>query len=231
MWRRLLLVLLAVVAGCAAPGQHAVETTPAPIPADSYIEAAHRGAAVYRILPGQSLLLVRVGRDGPARKLGHDHAVSSENLTGFIAVGGESSESRADIAFAVRDLAVDKPGYRERLGLDTTPSEDDIAGTYKNMLKVLEPELYPWVTARARVASAGARGPQLAVSVTLHGATAEFLVPVTLATTGSTLTARGSAEIRHSDFGLVPFSAMGGLLRVADALSVEVLIVAQRVDG
>ena len=229
MLRLLLWVLIALATGCAAPDDRGLETTSAPIAADSYLEAAHRGTPVYAILPEKSLLLIHVGRDGPARRLGHDHAVASEQLTGFVALGAEAGDGHADVAFPVRNLIVDKPAYRERLGLDSRPTEADIAGTYSNMLKVLEPDLYPWVSVRLRVASLGADGAQLATSVTLLGATAEYLVPVTLETGDSTLTARGSAVIRHSDFGLEPFSTLGGLLRVADELPIELHIVARRV--
>ncbi|MDH4042179.1 MAG: YceI family protein [Gammaproteobacteria bacterium] len=223
--------LLALLAGCAAPGDRGVESAPSPVEADSYFEAARRGAPVYEVVPEQSLLLIHVGRDGAARRLGHDHAVASEQLSGFVALGTQPGEWRADIAFPVRNLTVDKPEYRERLGLDTQPTEADIAGTYGNMLRVLEPDLYPWVSVRLRLAAIGDGGPELAASVTLHGSTAEYLVPVTLETGPSTLTARGRVVIRHSDFGLEPFSAMGGLLRVADELPLEFYIVARRLPG
>jgi hypothetical protein len=34
--------------------------------------------------------------------------------------------------------------------------------------------------------------------------------------------------VRHSDFGLVPFSAAGGLLKVADEVTVDFELVATR---
>lgn len=226
--RRLLTILVALLTACAAPGERGSETGAPPIPADSYLESARRGSSVFEILPAQSLLLIHVGRAGPAARLGHDHAVASENLSGFIELGRDAAESRADVAFPVRDLVVDKAAYRERLGLDTRPTGDDIAGTYGNMLKVLEPDLYPWVAMSARPAAVTDDGMELSVSVTLRGASAEFLVPVKLAVEQDQLTAYGSVVIHHSDFGVEPFSTMGGLLRVADELGIALEITARR---
>jgi len=213
--------VLLLLAGCTQPVAIREETSPPPLPEASYAAAARSGAAVYRLLPQESLILVHVGRAGAMQRLGHEHAVASEDVRGFVEWHADASAARADIAFAVRDLIVDKPQYRERLELDTTPSADDVAGTYANMLRVLEPDTYPWVTAQARIAETGAGKPTLAVSVTLHGTTFEYLVPVDLAVDERRIAVTGHATIRHSDFGLSPFSAAGGLLRVADELDID----------
>lgn len=155
--------------------------------------------------------------------------MASENLSGFVEYGDDPARARADIAFPLRELIVDRPEHRMHFALDTEPSADDVAGTYTNMLKVLEPDAHPWATMRALVASADGTELELAVSVTLHGATAEYLLPARISVVGDRLTADADAVIRHSDFGVTPFSAMGGLLRVADELEVELHIVAGRI--
>jgi len=221
-------VLLAVVAGCTTPVERVPEKTPAPLPEASYAEAARQGSVVYEILPQESLLLVRVGRGGRAKRLGHEHAVASEDLAGFVEYGDDPDRARADIAFPLRGLIVDKPAYREHFALDTEPSAEDIAGTYSNMLKVFEPSSYPWATMHAEVASIDGDALQLGVSVTLHGATAEYLLPASISVEDGWLVADASALIRHSDFGVEPFSAAGGLLRVADELTVELHLVGRR---
>lgn len=220
--------LLAVLAGCAVPVEQVREDSPAPLPAASYVQAARQGARVYEIVPQDSLLLVRVGRAGRAQRLGHEHAVASETLAGFVELGDDPTTARADIAFALRELVVDKAEYREHFALDTEPSPDDIAGTYSNMLKVLEPSTYPWATIRALVLSVDGADLQLGASVTLHGATAEYLLPARIRIENDRLTADVSGTIRHSDFGVEPFSAMAGLLRVADELAIELHLVGRR---
>src|ERR1044071_8010557 len=55
-------------------------------------EAAGGGASVYRVEPGDSLVVVRVYRGGRLAKLGHDHVVSSKDVRGFI----DADQGRGD---------------------------------------------------------------------------------------------------------------------------------------
>lgn len=222
-------VLAAVCAGCAAPIEVVPELSPAPLPAGTYREAARAGAPVYEILREESIMLVRVGRAGRAKRLGHEHAVASEHLVGFVEFGGDPATARADIVFPLRELVVDNPEHRAHFALDTDPSEDDILGTYGNMLKVLEPDTYPWAAVHLRIASVDGDTLALATSVTVHGMTVEYLLPARIRVDGNRLTADADAVVKHSDFGLEPFSAAGGLLRVADELEVELHVVARRI--
>lgn len=177
--------------------------------------------AVYRIRSEESLVLIRVGRAGKMAHLAHDHAVASVDVQGFVELAPDPSASRAEIAMPLLNLLVDEPGYRQRLGLEKEISSDDIASTYSNMRKVLEAELFPWVKVEARFASAQSEPPELSVSITMHGMTMEYLVPAHLEITDERLVVSGELVLKQSDFGLVPFSAVGGLLQVADELEIE----------
>ncbi len=212
-----------LLAGCTESTLRTDETSVAPLPEESYLRAAD-SSRVYRIDPQRSVIIVRTGREGPAARLGHDHAIASEGLSGFVEVHKDPNRSRADVAFAMRELIVDKQEYRDEFDLDTTPSESDVAGTYANMLKVVPPDMHPWVTINATIAEPGT----LAVAVTLAGRTVSYLVPATIDSDGDTATVRGSTTIRHEDFGLSPFSAVGGLLRVSDEMTVRFDITAER---
>ncbi|MDJ0916596.1 MAG: YceI family protein [Woeseiaceae bacterium] len=214
-----------LLAGCTESAVRTDEATNAPLPADSYLAVAD-DSRVYRIDPQRSVILVRTGRSGPAARLGHDHAIASESIAGFVEIHDDPNRSRADVAFAIRELIVDKPEYRDQLQLDTTPSESDIAGTYTNMLKVVPPDPHPWITINATIAEPGT----LAVAVTLTGRTVNYVVPATIDGDRERATVRGSTTIRHTDFGLSPFSAVGGLLRVSDELDVRFDITAERVS-
>ncbi len=221
----------AALAGCTQPVPRIDEPTAAPLPASDYAEAARDGADVYRLDPGRSLILVRVGRTGAMRNLGHDHAIASTDVQGFVALFDDIERSRADIVFPLRNLRVDEPRHRERLGLDAGPDENDIAGTYTNMLRVLEPELAPWAQLSARVAVAEAGDTELRVTVGLHGHERVLTLPLAFERAGDRLLARGSALLTHADFGLEPYSAAGGLLKVADELDVRFEFVALRTQS
>jgi len=227
--RQFRLALLLVLAACTQPVPIEDETARPPLPEASYAEAAKSGAAVYRILPQQSLILVRVGRAGRMQRLGHEHAVASEDVHGLVEINENPSASRAHVVLPIRNLIVDKAEYRERLELDTGPSADDVAKTYTNMLKVFQPQLYPWVEAQARLATEEGGQATLAVSITLHGASFEYLLPVDLEVDAERLVVSGQATIKHSEFGVTPFAAAGGLVRVADEFEVEFRLVGQPV--
>jgi len=226
--KRSLLVLVIALAACVRPAPVMDTTSASPLPAASYIEAAEDGRDVYRILAQESLLLVRVGRAGRMQRFGHEHAVASEDLQGFVEIDVGLTVSRADVVFPLHDLVVDKAEYRERLQLDSEPSADDIAGTYANMLRVLDAAQYPWVEIRAGIESGPPEQPRLRVAIVLQGQTFELLVPARLEIGGDHIIVSGNAVIRHSDFDLQPFSALGGLLQVADELAVDFRVVGER---
>jgi len=223
-----------LLASCARPvvgpeARDAFDPGDAPLPHAEYRRAIADGDVVYTIDPLRSRVLARVGRDGPMKNLGHDHAIASEDVAGYVLFADDPAVSRADIAIPLTRLIVDGPGYRTRFGLDPEVPESAIAGTARNMQdKVLESELYPWVTASARFASADTVPASLAVSVTLRGTTHEYLVPVALNVAGDELAVNGSFAIRHGDFAMTPFSAAGGLLRVAEQIDVEFALIAVR---
>ena len=230
---RLLAILIPglLVQAATAQSPLAGEEPPAsPLPEASYAAAALSGATVYRILPQESVILIRVGRAGLLKRLGHDHVLASEDVQGLVEFRDDPTVSRANLVVPLGKLIVDKPEYRERLGYDTQPSAADVAGTYTNMLKVLEPGLYPWVEVNARIASPDAVRPILNVSITLRGATFEYRLPVDLEIDDKHIFVSGHVTIRHSEFGLKLFAAAAGLLRVADKLEIEFRLVGEAVS-
>jgi polyisoprenoid-binding protein YceI len=184
---------------------------------------------VYRIDPERSLLLMLVGRDGTLKNLGHDHVIASEDLAGFVLAADDASASRADLLMPLQSLIVDNAEYRTRFGLEPDVPASSIEGTTRNMQdKVLESALYPLAQVSARFASVYDEPKTLSVSITLHGTAFEYTVPVQLNIDPAELTAKGAMTIRHADFGLTPFSAAGGLLRVAEEIELSFELVAPR---
>ena len=225
-----ILLLLLALAGCVRPVP-APEAPAGPLlPEAAYIEAARQGAAVYRIEAPESYVLVRVGRAGRMKNLGHDHVIASENVEGLVALHDDPAASRADLLVPLQLLIVDKPEYRAQIGLEGKLSESAVDGTSSNMQdKVLESAIYPWVQVTARFASAQSDPQTLSVSVTLHGATFEYLVPVDLQVEPDRLFIKGEMTMQHEDFGLTPFSAAGGLIKVAEQLELQFMLVARRI--
>lgn len=179
---------------------------------------------MYEVDATSSRIFVRVGRSGAMARFGHDHIVASEAVSGFVELDDALELVRADLAFASADLIVDKPEYRARFALDTSPSEQDVSDTYTNMLKVLQPAANPWV----QIAVAPASADAVQTTIQLNGRSITRTVPVDRTIAPDRLRVTGRTRLSHSEFGLEPFTALGGLLAVADEFDVIVEIDAVR---
>jgi polyisoprenoid-binding protein YceI len=227
-------VLALLIAACAplihetapAPGP-AASPAPASFPRGDYEQAAAQGKAVYRVDPARSLIAITVRRGGSLARLGHDHLVASHTVQGYIA----PQESRADLYIPLGELSVDEPALRAEAGLDTQPSESDIAGTRANMLdKVLETQRFPFALVRVSGLEKMPTGVRLTVAITLHGVTRTFGVPAQIDAGRDGMSVAGSIEFDQSDFGIVPFSILGGAIQVQDRISLRFRIQARH-DG
>jgi hypothetical protein len=166
--------------------------------------------------------VIEVRRAGSLARLGHDHVVAARNVAGYVA----PEAGRADLYVTLDDLVVDEPTLRKEAGFDTQPSESDIAGTRANMLeKVLESGKFPH--ALIRVDRAGARD-RLAISITLHGVTRTLEVPVQIDMEDRQASVTGRLEFNQTEFGITPFSILGGAIQVQDRLNLQFTIRAQR---
>ncbi|MDP3859166.1 MAG: YceI family protein [Stagnimonas sp.] len=188
----------------------------------------------YRINAAASQVRIYAFRAGAARKAGHNHVLGVPQFEGEILL---PSENPADAAFAIRvplsALVIDDTASRAATGGNfiSPRSADDIAGTRQNLLgaKGLDAERFPdlWLHS---VAIAG-DWPVLVVELatTLHGLTATQPVVLRVEHDAQGLRARGSFALRQSDFGLTPFSVLGGLLAVQDAVAIDFDIRAEAV--
>lgn len=226
-----LAVIAVLAAGCArlAPAPVAVpEAAPPGFPAADYVRAAAAGEPVLRVDPARSLAVVHVDRAGPLARFGHEHVVASHDLHGYVRLAHAGGRVRADLYAPLAALAVDEPRLRAEAGLDTRPAPSDIEGTRRNMLdKVLEAQDYPYVVVRLRPRAVGGESATLEAEVSLHGRTRTLPVAVRLERPDArTLRARGRFALAQSDFGIAPYSALGGALRVADRLEVAFTVYA-----
>ncbi len=55
----------------------------------------------------------------------------------------------------------------------------------------------------------------------LHGIKKQLLVPVTALVSGKDLVVQGAFAFKQTDFGVKPYSVLGGVLSVQDEVSIE----------
>lgn len=200
------------------------------LPVQYYEAALQRGDSVYRVDPDNSLVTVYVYREGPLARLGHDHVVADRAVSGLAAWSADATVARADLLLTVASLTVDDPDLREKAGFKSEPSADDISGTRGNMLKSVDADTFPEITARVTLLRPP---PDTRVSVELfwHDVTRVYELPIELSRGADHFSANGTFEVLQSDFGIEPFSVFGGALSVADRLDVSISLRGTRVQG
>ena len=226
-WGAVLATLALLLGACAlpapAPGNAGGRDMPAGFPVDYYADVLRRGGRVLRVSPAESLLVIEVRRAGALARLGHDHVVASRDVQGYVA----ESEARADLYLPLDRMTVDEAELRAQSGFDTTPSAGDIEGTRRNMLGALEASRHPHAVVRVKSWSGG----QAQLELTLNGVTREMTVPATIESGEGTLAISARLSLRQTDFGITPFSILGGAIQVQDAVDLRLRLYARRVGG
>lgn len=171
-------------------------------------------------MAGDNELRVLVYRGGTAARLGHNHVLRAGDLRVDWPAAGPV------LGFRLDALVIDPPALRAQLGEAFASAVDDEAraGTRANLLKALDAGAHPEVVVRAlrQVGEGGQRAVE--AEITLHGVTRRqwFTADV------DGRRARGQLVLRQSDFGIQPFTVLGGLLAVQDALIVQFELTAPR---
>lgn len=212
--------LMTLIAACSQPAHEpasiqARDSPPADFPAATYAQAAAHGQRVLQVDSAHSLLVITVRRGGTLARLGHDHVVASHALQGFV----QPDQGRADLFVALDKLSVDEPALRAQAGLDSQPSTADIAATRANMLdKVLQTSQFPFARIHVQTPPNATGEVTLALDLTLHGVTRSLSVPAQLRDERDGLHINGELSFDQSNFGITPFSILGGAIKVQDKL-------------
>jgi len=220
---------LLLLAACqTAPPPAGEHTAPQAAPAAAALPMA---GARFRVDPAASEIRLLVYRAGPLARFGHNHAVVGRPR-GEIVAGATAAASGFRLELAVASLEVDDPEARAEEGGDFSSRVSDEArrGTREHMLgkDVLDAADYPEIEIGS-ISLAGPRwNPDVTARVTLRGATRELRFPAAVVQDGTRLTVIASFPLRQSDFGITPYSALGGGLRVQDRIDVRVRLLARR---
>ena len=193
-------------------------------------------AQVYEVDAEASEVYWRVYR-GPgalSQRFGHNHVVSVGAIAGQVLLSPELEQSRFELEIPVAALVVDDPELRAREGEEfaSTPSDDDIAGTRRNMLSddVLDAASHPLVRVSGVGPTVEGGEQRLEVTFELLGRLIPFTVPTSIEIDGDTLEAEGAFRLTHEELGMRPFSVMMGALTVGEPLDFVYRVVARRVE-
>ncbi|MGE5128034.1 MAG: YceI family protein [Sphingomonadaceae bacterium] len=191
------------------------------------------GAQPYAVQSTQSEIRLLVYRAGPLARFGHNHVIIGP-VRGEIWAGRTSEQSGFLLEIPVEALTVDPAAARAQEGKEFAAqvSAEARQGTREHMLgeEVLDAPRHPVIRVESVALSGPHWNPTVVARVTLRGATRELKFPAAVVEQGARLTVIASFALRQSDFGIEPYSALGGGLRVADEIRVRIRLEARRVD-
>jgi len=224
---------LALLAGCAPVAeqpQAPARDHPAAFPQSFYDAARARGEPVYRIDTARSIAVIRVYRAGQLARFGHDHVVASRDIRGFVLLSADVQQGRADLYVPLDTMTVDEPALRAQADFQTQPSLVDIENTRRNMLdKTLESTRYPFAVLHL-TPRPGQLLPNISVNadITLRGNTRTQVVPVDIEASAGLLRISGQFGLHQSEYGIAPYSVLGGALQVQDRIDIRFELYATR---
>jgi polyisoprenoid-binding protein YceI len=190
------------------------------------------GSVHYRVDAQHSEIEFLVYKAGAFSAFGHNHTVEAREASGEVYLAPDFKDSMFSLKLPVKDFEIDRAEARDAAGADFSshPSASDIQGTREHMLGAdsLDAEKYPEVTIQSVSVSGEAAKVEMTVRITLHGSTRDVKTQVSVSREGDDLTAAGDFELRQTEFGMQPFSALGGALQVADAFKVHFKILCHK---
>ncbi len=168
-------------------------------------------AGTYRFGPDNGTLSVNTARTGAVARAGHDLLLRVTDWEGTLEIGADSAPSRVEVR-------ADGGSLKVLEGTGGMQALDD--GDRANIEQTIDDEVLrrDQITFRStEVASAG-DGLRVTGDLTLLGHTAPLSLDVAVADDGA-LTA--AAVVRQTDFGMKPYSALFGALKVANEVRVS----------
>jgi polyisoprenoid-binding protein YceI len=194
-----------------AAGQKSPKKPAAPPPAPA--------AKTYNLVPAESSFTIFVGKAGALSFLAHDHNIAVKSFAGRVVV------PEAGAAQGSLELEVDA---RSLIVLDKVSDKDRAEITKSMNEAVLETAKFPKITFRS-VGISNVNGASLTVNgdLTLHGVTRRIAVPVNISATPQLLRATGKYTLKQTDFGITPYSAAAGAIRVKNEVVLSFNIVAK----
>ena len=166
----------------------------------------------YKLGPADGTLSVRTGRTGAAAKAGHDLVIHVTAWEATLAVADDPAATSLEVDADAASLRV-----REGTGGMQSLGDDDKA----NIQQTIDDDVLKGraITFRS-TAVTGADG-RLTVQgeLTLAGTTRPLAFDLDVGDDGRL---RGVAVVKQSDWGMKPYSALFGALKVADDVRVEI---------
>jgi polyisoprenoid-binding protein YceI len=173
-----------------------------------------QGNGSYRLGPGAGTLLLRTGRTGLGRRAGHDLTIEATRWEADAVVNAEDpSQSSVMLTIEVDSLEV-REGTGGLKPLTDSDRADIKATIGQKILRIAD---HPAITFSSSQVTGTSDAFQISGHLTIMGQAR----PVTVFGGIDAGRIRGHATITQSQWGIKPYSAFAGALRLADNVTVE----------
>jgi polyisoprenoid-binding protein YceI len=171
----------------------------------------------YQIGPDTGSLMLRTSREGMAAKVGHDLLIEMTRWAGTITItDDEPATTRVEVDVEMASFEI-----RSGTGGVAALSDGDRKDITATALKLMDVDGYPHATYVSTAVTASAGGGAIEGTLALRGQSAPVTVQV--AETGPNAWT-GTASLQQSAFGIKPYRAFFGALRLADRIDIEIAV-------
>lgn len=173
------------------------------------------GRALDALDPSDGELLVHTGVTGRAAKMGHRLTIRMDSW--HVSVHWHGTQPRtAELTVDVDSLHV----VRGEGGV-TPLSGPEKALVRANALKVLDAKRFPQIRFDADDIEETHDGYRLTGTLEIHGRSNRHVVDVRVQDVGDSWRLSSDADVRHTEFGIKPYSMLMGAMKVADDVTVS----------
>jgi polyisoprenoid-binding protein YceI len=168
----------------------------------------------YNLGPSDGTLRVRTGRQGMAQKVGHDLTLEASNWKATVTVDPEAANSEVKATIEPRSLEVltGAGGAKPLSDKDKKDIKKNIAGLLGNSSITFE---------STSVQPKGDAGATVLGTLSIAGQSRQVSLDLAIAPNGTDARLTGRVPIVQSNFGVKPFTAMMGALKVKDEVEVD----------
>ncbi len=98
-------------------------------------------------------------------------------------------------------------------------------------VKVLEADKFPFALIRVSGVDASQREVAMSIAITLHGSTHTLQAPAQIDADADRISVTGRLSFDQTDFGITPYSLLGGAIAVKNGVDLRFRIRARRLPG
>lgn len=169
----------------------------------------------YRMGPPSGHLLVKTGRSGLGSRAGHDLTLEAVDWNAQVTVA-TADPGRSSVMLEAMVNSLEARSGSGGIKPLTDSDRADIRGNIRS--KILHSDRYPTITFTSTGISGSAESLEIAGELTVMDRTGPLVATATVTPDGHVT---GSATVVQTRWGITPYSAFFGALKLADEVRVE----------